>query len=268
MEQLPLKLRTVLLFAFCKILNSHVFTLYEEFVKWQKKMRLHASASPQACMIKKIVRDEIDIDIQIEEGNGKPVDFIIKTSFSNVDKERQLFAILDRYKLAGKTYGYENAEIILSALWSEYMCEKGDTSAEWKKHLCELADVSNVWSKYVCESSGASASWTGYVCELAEVSVGWSNFVCEKIVKPLNIITADVLGYGLDLKVVSTYPVETPLTIFFLRQDNLVYSFEYTGSQMIHSVTPGGQHANYIKENSAYINVTEDNKYEYTLINK
>lgn len=184
MELFPLKMRTVLIFAFSKVLNAHIITLYTEFTKWQKKMRVHAGATPQVCMIKKIVRDEMDIDIQIEEGNGKPVDFIIKTSFSSVDKERQLFAVLERYKLAGKNYGYENAEITLSGVWSQYSCEKGDISSEWKKYNCELSEAIATWEKYVCETSNVSAEWNSYLCEQAEATVAWTEYTCEKVFEP------------------------------------------------------------------------------------
>ena len=47
-----------------------------------------------------------------------------KTSFVNIDMERRLFALLDRYKLAGKSYGYENAEILYDCRWTAYLCEK------------------------------------------------------------------------------------------------------------------------------------------------
>lgn len=193
-EQLPLKLRTVLLFAYCKVLNSHTVKLHGEFVKWQKKIRIHAGATPQVCMIKKVVNDEMAINIQIEEGNGKPVDFIIKTSFADIDKERQLFALLDKYKLAGKTYAYENAEIILSAVWNKYACERGDILSEWQRYYCELSDVSYSWPKYICELVKAvrDSQWTKYVCEQKAINTitftyywsydsGWGSTIVKRI---------------------------------------------------------------------------------------
>ena len=84
-------------------------------------------------MLQKIIRDELGLDVRIEEGNGKPIDFIIKTTFVDVDKERRLFALLDRYKLAGKSYGYENAGIMITAQWTGFVCElkgKRDNSVE------------------------------------------------------------------------------------------------------------------------------------------
>lgn len=111
-------------YALCVVLVSPVVKLHGEFVTWRTKMRVKTGGTPQVCMLRQIIKDELGIDVLIEEGNGKPIDFIVKTSFVNVDIERQLFALLDRYKLAGKSYGYENAEILYDNRWTAYLCEK------------------------------------------------------------------------------------------------------------------------------------------------
>ena len=103
-ERLPVRLRTELMKAVCLAVTLPVVQIYNEFRIWKKRMDIKAGGSPQVCMLQKIVKDTLDIDLIISEGNGKPVDFIIHTSFTDVDKERQLFALLDRYKLAGKSY--------------------------------------------------------------------------------------------------------------------------------------------------------------------
>lgn len=138
MERLPMKLRTVLLFAFCTAFTEPVVRLYNELVKWQRKMKTKSGGSPQVCMIKRTVFDELGIMIEILEGDGKPVDFIIQTAFTDTDKERQLFALLDRYKLAGKSYAYENKEITFECTWSKYMCEDNPLRFGWSKWVCEL----------------------------------------------------------------------------------------------------------------------------------
>lgn len=91
-------------------------------------MRVKASGTPQVCILKKLVFDELGIAIDIEEGDGKPVDFIIKTSFADTDKERQLFALLDKYKLAGKSYAYQNNSIVFECAWNRFVCEKMATN--------------------------------------------------------------------------------------------------------------------------------------------
>ena len=59
-------------------------------------------------MLKKIIYDEIGSNIEIDEGDGKPYDFIVRTSLDNLDGERRMIALLDRYKAAGKSYMYVN----------------------------------------------------------------------------------------------------------------------------------------------------------------
>ena len=137
-ERLPMKLRTHRMQALCMVFCSPVERLYVDFTKWRKRMRIKAGGSPQVCMLKKTVYDELGIVIEIAEGDGKPVDFIIRTAFTDTDKERQLFALLDRYKLAGKSYAYENKEIAFECVWSGYVCEDNPLACGWVNYICEI----------------------------------------------------------------------------------------------------------------------------------
>lgn len=137
-ERLPVRLRTELMKAVCLAVTLPVVQIYNEFMVWKKRMDIKAGGSPQVCMLQKIVKDTLDIDLIISEGNGKPVDFIIHTSFTDVDKERQLFALLDRYKLAGKSYMYKNAEVEYSQQWSGFICERQTVVTQWRGYVCEI----------------------------------------------------------------------------------------------------------------------------------
>lgn len=139
-ERLPERLRVTGMIAVCMVLTLPIRVLYEEFVAWQRKMRTKVAGTPQVCMPEKIIRDELGLDIRIEEGNGKPIDFIIKTDFVDMDKERRLFALLDRYKLAGKSYGYENAGIVITAQWTGFVCELAGMESKWTGFVCETKD--------------------------------------------------------------------------------------------------------------------------------
>lgn len=123
-ESLPGRLRRSQVIALCMAYCVPIQALYGEFVRWRRKMRIKSGGSPQACMLQKIVKDSLGVNVVIQESNGKPVDFIVQTAFTDMDKERQLFALLDRYKLAGKSYSYENAEVMYEAQWTGYVCEK------------------------------------------------------------------------------------------------------------------------------------------------
>lgn len=136
-ERLPERLRVKGMMAVCMVLTVPIRVLHEEFVAWQRRMRTKVAGTPQVCVLQKIVKDELGLDVLIEEGDGKPTDFIIKTAFVDVDKERRLFALLDRYKLAGKSYGYKNAEVKFSYEWAEYVCEQRTVFVQWSGYVCE-----------------------------------------------------------------------------------------------------------------------------------
>lgn len=156
-ERLPRKLRMIGMFALCMVLIAHIGQLYDAFMEWRRRLRIRMAGTPQVCQLKKIVHDELGVDIQIEEGNGKPIDFIIKTSFVDIDKERRLFALLDRYKLAGKSYGYENTEIALTSTWNQFVCER----VEVKPIL--------IWGGFVCEVLRVNAIRITYYWELTAI---------------------------------------------------------------------------------------------------
>ena len=60
-----------------------------------------------------------------------------------MDKERQLFALLNRYKLAGKSYIYENSSVSYLAYWDKFVCEKTIAQAEyyWGAFVCERRTI-------------------------------------------------------------------------------------------------------------------------------
>lgn len=150
LEWLPLSLRVNRIYVFCLLITLPVRNLYASFYEWSRKMRNRAGATPQVCMIQKVVYDELGLRLEIEEGNGKPFDFLITTSFSDIDKERQLFALLNRYKQAGKSYGYVNEEVVFHYEWSDYVCENLTLFTEWTGYVCEAKDlpVCNLYCGY------------------------------------------------------------------------------------------------------------------------
>lgn len=137
-ERLKPNDRTVRIYTLCIALIMPIKILYTDFVMWRERMRRKVSTTPQVCMIKKSVWDELKLAIEINEGNGKPFDFIIKTDNSNIDVERRMFALINRAKLAGKSYGYENAKMTTECVWNTYVCELMEINAMWE-YVCEKA---------------------------------------------------------------------------------------------------------------------------------
>lgn len=136
-ELLPMRKRTISMFALCRVLASPIFDLHHRYEAWLAKMRVKSGCMPLACMLEKMVYDELGINIVIKEGDGKPVDFLIKTSFNDINKERQLFALIERYKMAGKSYAYNNEKISYQNLWCGYVCEQASVSSQWTRYICE-----------------------------------------------------------------------------------------------------------------------------------
>ena len=81
LDLLPIGMRNIRLFALLKVLTSPVLSLYASFVSWRNEMKLKVSGTPQVCILKRLIFDELGIIVEIEEGNGKPIDFIIKTDY-------------------------------------------------------------------------------------------------------------------------------------------------------------------------------------------
>lgn len=134
---LPAMLRQTLISSFMSVFTSPLRGIHDEFSSWKDKMKIMISGTPQVCMLEKIIKDSLDIDIVISEGDGRPVDFIVQASFSDIDKERQLFALMNRYKLAGKHYEYRNTALSIKSLWCEYVCEQQTAFLTWREYLCE-----------------------------------------------------------------------------------------------------------------------------------
>lgn len=135
-EHLPFSMRTARMFTLISVLIFPICQLYNEFVTWRVKMRIKSGGTPQVCMLKKVVYDELGVNAEIKEGNGKPHDFIIQIAL-DMDKERQLFALLDRYKLAGKSYLYDNTDVSINLTWGAFVCEMADMSWAWGGFVCE-----------------------------------------------------------------------------------------------------------------------------------
>ena len=237
-ERLPRKLRVVGMFALCVVLTSYIRRLYVDFVEWRRKLRIRMAGTPQVCQLRKIVHDELGVDIVIEEGNGKPIDFIIKTSFVDVDKERRLFALLDRYKLAGKSYGYENAEIVLTATWSRFVCER------------VVVRPILVWDGFVCEVLGINAIRITYYWEKRPI------YEDVMVIKHMRIST--------------DFPVKTELLLTFdfhcwddtgngaLIHDKKNINSDFT--EIYYDTPYGDSHSNEV------INIEQDEYYKYKVV--
>lgn len=104
-----------------RVLTREVETAYNQFnvsvPDWMYKINANASIISLQHHIKR----ELDVDAVITELDGKPVDFLIEvTGF--VD-ESQLRALIDSYKLSGKSYVFKVGSVVYSCQFSNHVCE-------------------------------------------------------------------------------------------------------------------------------------------------
>ena len=137
LELLPFSLRVNRVYILCLLFTMPVRMLYATFVDWRQKMRNKAGATPQVCMLRKIVYDELGVNIEIEEVDEKHYDFIVKTLLTDKDKEQQILALLNRYKMAGKSFQFINTMVSFESGWGDYVCERCEYAVDWTDYICE-----------------------------------------------------------------------------------------------------------------------------------
>lgn len=102
-----------------------------------EKALLYASCTPQVIWLQYLLRQELnDNSISIVEGNGLPVDFVVYTELENTDR---LKALLNRFKLAGKSYVMISESIDVNIRWSDAVCERlvPNSVIHWIDAVCE-----------------------------------------------------------------------------------------------------------------------------------
>lgn len=125
--------------AFIQVLNSHAETMNSELDAFIADARLRSAVTWQVCWLEKLLTDEIGGTITITEADGLPVDFVVTgISYQYQNRAR---ALLNRYKLAGKSYVFEFIDLEVSAAWSDGVCELEVLvvpSAAWSDGVCAL----------------------------------------------------------------------------------------------------------------------------------
>lgn len=225
LERLPFSLRVNRIYVFCLLLTEPVRQLHAAFIEWSNKMRNKAGTTSQVCMLKKIANDELGINMEIEEGDGMPYDFIVKTSLTYTDKERQLFALLERYKMAGKSYLYVNELVAYSFSWEDYVCEVCEYSAEWSvSWVCERKDAYTInIAPYYYGATGSLLKITANrplprtVLVTAISHFGGADW---KITLPVGFTAAEYTNANFDLQTLYITPREDDYYIFKMTNKN------------------------------------------------
>lgn len=140
---LPHSIRRVTIYSILQVLISPVARLYNLFLSFRQEQIIKQSGTSQTIMLKKMVHDQLALDIEIEEDTGLSNDFIVKVASQELDKERQLVALINKYKQAGKSFTLNNAAVVFTQAWGDFVCEIANMNYSWGDFICELAALVN-----------------------------------------------------------------------------------------------------------------------------
>lgn len=138
-ESLPHTLRRVGIFSILQVLISQIKTIHASYLSLKSAKIKEQSGNSQVCMLKKMVSDQLNLNIDIVPGTGLPTDFIVKVDSLDTDKERRLVALINKYKLAGKSFTLNNAAVLFTQTFAGYVCEKASLVYNWGGYVCEMA---------------------------------------------------------------------------------------------------------------------------------
>ena len=136
---LPISIRQPKIVELIRVLLSPSVELADELNSTIDHLRLFASCTTQVCWLQHILRSELgDESITITEGDGLPTDFIV--TCNNWILETKLKGLLNRFKMAGKSYEFNFTDIDYSVQWSAPVCEKVEPifSVQWSSPVCEV----------------------------------------------------------------------------------------------------------------------------------
>lgn len=134
---LPLTLRRMGIYSLFRVMISPIVLLYNAYLSWRQSQIVKQAGSPQVIMLKKLVYDKLGLVIDIMEDTGKPNDFIVQTDTTDVNVQRRLYALIQSYKLAGKSFTFANQAVQFIQSWSDYVCETLAITQTWGGYVCE-----------------------------------------------------------------------------------------------------------------------------------
>ena len=104
-----------------RVLTSQAETAFNQFnlqvPDWLYKINANASVISLQHHIKR----ELDVDAVITELDGKPIDFLV--SVTGFVDEQRLKALIDSFKLSGKSYVFKVGNEIYTAKFGNWYCE-------------------------------------------------------------------------------------------------------------------------------------------------
>ncbi len=145
---LPVKLRTLLLVELIRTMLWQVPRAATAWNVWEKNAWYSANLNASTITLQYLIQREFGVLATIEELDGLPTDFIVNVE-GTVDEIR-LKALIDRYKLAGRSYTFRLGSVVYAASFINHQCED----------IVEILNASFI--DYQCEDDGV-VTITGYL---------------------------------------------------------------------------------------------------------
>lgn len=119
---LPLAVRQPRVGLLISVLLSPAKTSINELTTYIADARLRSAATWQVMWLEKLLSDALGYPITIIESTGLPIDFIVSgVSYTDETLARGL---LNRYKLAGKSYVLTFADVQIEGQWLNPVCAR------------------------------------------------------------------------------------------------------------------------------------------------
>ncbi|MGL5683580.1 MAG: hypothetical protein ACRDDZ_11110 [Marinifilaceae bacterium] len=152
-DLLPRQLRRVKMISLLAVMVGQIKVCHASLLLYMSKTRAVALRNYSSMSLERMIYDELGAGALIVEGDGKPIDFIVNVN-EYVDEQR-LHALLNKYKLAGKSYQILFSDMSWSVEFKGHVCERANASWENRfiSHVCERReDVTEVkWVNHLCQ---------------------------------------------------------------------------------------------------------------------
>jgi hypothetical protein len=134
---LPTFLRRAVLIELLKTLVSPLTTMHTAFLAWYEKARYKANATASVISLTHNINREFGTIATITELDGKPLDFLVTTV--DVVDEMRLRALINDYKLAGKSFTLSVGNVVFTSGWNDWVCEDmiAIFTSEFTDWVCE-----------------------------------------------------------------------------------------------------------------------------------
>jgi hypothetical protein len=137
---------------FIRSLVSQATEAHNDFELSGYDRMYRANANASVISLEHHIKREFDARAVITNLDGKPTDFLV-TVDGNVDEAR-LRALIDRYKLAGRSYVFKIQDVTFTSKFVDYVCEnmKVAYTSKFVDHVCEIIPINEITVFY--RSSG------------------------------------------------------------------------------------------------------------------